>query len=104
MCQTRRLDPRAEQSWHESKWSSQGHTAIRTVFFNWQVNGEPIPMAINTKENFKDLSVRDFGLGDSDTDDHAPLVSFFESIPFGATKAAAHIPRPALRGEPNATG
>ena len=54
------------------RWSIQGHTENPGSLFNWQVNGEPIPMAITTKDNYKDLSVRDFGLRGSDTDTHTP--------------------------------
>ena len=54
-------------------WNIPGKTCeIRTIFFNWPVDGVGLDMCVKEQTNFRDLSVEDFGLKPTDTDAHVP--------------------------------
>ena len=45
---------------------------IRTVLFNWPIDGEKHRMFYREQRTFRDLSVEDVGLRPTDTDTHVP--------------------------------
>ena len=48
---------------------------IRTIFFNWPVNGKEYYMAVKEMTRFSKYSTEDFGLNPTDTDAHVPQFS-----------------------------
>ena len=58
------------------QWKIPGETCeIRTVFFNWPVDGVEHEMFVKEQTVFRELSVQDFGLKVTDTDAHVPQFS-----------------------------
>ena len=55
------------------QWALPGpECEIRTVIFNWPIEGEQYHMWYREQRTFRDLSVQDFGLRATDTDAHVP--------------------------------
>ena len=70
---------------------------IRTIFFNWPINGKEYYMAVKELTRFAQYSTEDFGLRPTDTDAHVPQFSCSKSglrIPLllPNTKSFIHIP------------
>ena len=55
------------------QWALPGPDCeIRTVMFNWPIEGEKYRMFYREQRTLRDLSVEDFGLRPTDTDAHVP--------------------------------
>ena len=71
-------------------WTVLGpESEIRTVLFNWPVEGVPHRMFYKEQFNFRDLVAADFGLKEGDTDTHSPQFLLLTKTTETATSGAA---------------
>ena len=63
---------------------------IRTVLFNWPIDGEKHRMFYREQRTFRDLSVEDFGIRPTDTDTHVPQLLMLTKTVETAVEGAAY--------------
>ena len=72
-------------------WRIPGNKCeIRTIFFNWPVNGKEYYMAVKEMTRFSKYSTEDFGLNPTDTDAHVPQFFMLKKWPKDSPAATKH--------------
>ena len=63
---------------------------IRSIFFNWPINGKEYYMAVKEMTRFSKYSTEDFGLNPTDTDAHVPQFFMLKKWPKDSPAVTKH--------------